>query len=341
MDDAELKKWRESLKDAPKVTNHNQWDKAAKDNLMDKIKKIFGKGDPSLDNLPNEAKNILDNLDPPDGSKDWSTSSLEKHFTEINGQLKEELIARVRNKIEQNKKEYMEEIERRQRENLYKYKGDVKEVVDWKKLLIKTIIKETDYWSYRRSDAENDYMARVGTYEEPIKSQTEVMLDVSSSVDITLLKEFLRQLKPLFNHTHIKVGFFDDEATPFTEIKKISDIDNMKIRTGGGTNLDCAVRAFSRGKGSNKINKIIFTDGYGMMPREDLKNVKNLIWLLYDHTEIDFHPVCGKVIYVDTKSIYSQNNNAKVNLEQVQPDTKPARDTQDIIRKWRQYNNGR
>ena len=172
------------------------------------------------------------------------------------------------------------------------------EVVDWKKLLKNSIEKEEMRWSYRRSSAENNYMARVEELESDGQAETEVMLDVSGSVNEKMIKEFLRQLKPILKSSKLKVGCFDDRIYDFAEIKKDKDIDEFKVPGGGGTNLDKAVRAFSKSK---KVNKIVFTDGYAWgsdMPQDDLKGT-NVIWLVYDNR--DFHPCCGKVIYVDKK----------------------------------------
>lgn len=179
--------------------------------------------------------------------------------------------------------------------------GNAKDAVtDWRKLLKKSIDDEKDRWSYRRANADNDYMARVEELEDEAKPETEVMLDVSGSVDTHLLKEFLRQLKPLLKTSKIKVGCFDHHFYGFTEIKSQKDIDLFTIPSqGGGTDLDLAVKSFSKDK---KINKIVFTDGEGTMPARETQNI-NAIWVVYDNR--NFSPCCGKVIYVDKKQILS------------------------------------
>ena len=190
--------------------------------------------------------------------------------------------------------------------------GEVKrgeEVVDWKKLLKNSIEKEEMRWSYRRSSAENNYMARVEELESDGQAETEVMLDVSGSVNEKMVKEFLRQLKPILKQSKLKVGCFDEFVYDFKEIKTKDDIDNFQIMaTSQWTeNWDAAVRAFSRKK---EVNKIIFTDGYpcpGTMPKEDLKS-KNVIWIVYGNK--DFNPCCGKVIYVDKKQFTHSSRSA-------------------------------
>lgn len=174
--------------------------------------------------------------------------------------------------------------------------------MDWKKLLKKSIEEEEDRWSYRRSGAENDYMARVEELEDEDRAETEVMLDVSGSVDVALLKEFLRQLKPLLKNSKLKVGCFDEHFYGLKEIKTNKDIDNFQVtaKSQWTENWDLAVRSFTKKK---EVNKIVFTDGYpapGTMPKDDLRHV-NVIWLVYGNKS--FNPVCGKVIQVDKKQI--------------------------------------
>lgn len=222
-------------------------------------------------------------------------SIYEKRFAEDNRRERKKRAEEIRNKLKQQKDEY---FKARSKEVSYGNVGNSKAVVDWKNLLKKTIEKEEDRWSYRRSGADNDYMARVEELEEENKSETEVMLDVSGSIDENMLKEFLRQLKPILKDSTLKVGCFDHRVFDFKEIKNNKDIDNFHVPGGGGTNIDRAVRAFSKKK---EVNKIVFTDGYsGEMPKDDLKNM-NVIWLIYDNK--NFKPVCGKVIYVDRSKI--------------------------------------
>lgn len=230
-------------------------------------------------------------------------SNYEKRFAEDNRQERKKRAEEIRNKLKQQKDEY---FNAKSKEVSFGNVGKSNAVVDWKKLLKKTIEKEEDRWSYRRSGVDNDYMARVEELEEENKSETEVMLDVSGSIDENMLKEFLRQLKPILKNSTLKVGCFDHRVFDFKEIKNNKDIDNFYVPGGGGTNIDRAVRAFSKKK---DVNKIVFTDGYsGEMPKDDLKNM-NVIWLIYDNKT--FNPVCGKVIYISRSQIrYNYMENA-------------------------------
>ena len=123
--------------------------------------------------------------------------------------------------------------------------------------------------------------------------ETEIVLDTSGSIDEVLLKNFLRECKNILQHTKLKVGCFDTEFYGFTEIKDISDIDNLPFYGGGGTNFDVAVNAFSR----RVENKIIFTDGIARMP----STPTDAIWIVFGGIKIN--PVGGKVIYIDGEQL--------------------------------------
>lgn len=184
--------------------------------------------------------------------------------------------------------------------------GEAKLILDWKLLLRREVEKTETIWSQRRSIVENNYAYRLEENDVEDEAETEVMIDVSRSVSNEMVRSFLRQLRPILKESKLKVGFFADYATKdFQEIKKEKDIDYLKIyRPGYGTNMDAAVRAFSK---KRETNKIIFTDGYpGKEPHQDLKNV-NVIWLVYSNR--NFHPCCGKVI-----DVYPDNLEPKENL---------------------------
>ena len=176
--------------------------------------------------------------------------------------------------------------------------GTSETTLDWKKILKKSLEDQEYRWSYRRANADNDFMARVEELEDEELAETEVMLDVSGSVDVELLKEFLRQLKPILKTSKLKVGCFDEYFYGLKEIRTNVDIDNFKIisRSKWTENWNLAVKSFSKRK---DINKIVFTDGYpapGTMPDESTKNI-NVIWLVYGNK--NFNPICGNVIQVD------------------------------------------
>lgn len=132
------------------------------------------------------------------------------------------------------------------------------------------------------------------------------MIDVSGSVDLDLVRAFLRMLKPILKESKLKVGCFNEKYWGMTEIKSVTDIDNFEIPSGARghsawtEDWDLAVRSFTK---KREINKIVFTDGEpcpGTMPKDDLRN-ENVIWLVYDNK--NFKPCCGTVIQITSKQL--------------------------------------
>lgn len=237
-----------------------------------------------------------------EGSED---DEREKSFTETNDKLKKQIAertkAKIKSKASQAEKKGYGRGSGMEKGTLGSV-GEADSIVSWKSVLKRNFEEEQTEWSYRRASSDNYYMARMETrvmYNHP---STEVMLDTSGSINYKLLRGFLRQLKPLLKNSKLRVACFDDEVYDFVEIESNDDIDNFTFYGRGGTDLDKPVRAFSKDK---NINKIIFTDGEGYMPREDLKDV-NVIWIVFDNR--DFHPCCGKVIYVDSKEIIDEED---------------------------------
>ena len=184
--------------------------------------------------------------------------------------------------------------------------GESKEAIDWRALLRREIEKTETIWSQRRSIAENNYAYRLEENDIEDEAETEIMIDVSGSVDLDLVKAFLRQIKPILKQSKLKVGCFNEKFWGLVDIKNVRDIDNFTIpREARGHSAwtedwDLAVRSFTK---KREINKIVFTDGYpcpGTMPKEDLKR-ENIIWLVYGNKT--FNPCCGKVINITERQL--------------------------------------
>jgi predicted metal-dependent peptidase len=184
--------------------------------------------------------------------------------------------------------------------------GESKEGIDWKLLIRREVEKSETIWSQRRLIAENNYAYRLEENDTEENAQTEVMIDVSGSVDIDLVKAFLRQLKPLIKQSKLRVGCFNEKFWGMVDVNTTNDIDNFTIPKAARGDFawtedwDLAVRSFTK---KREINKIVFTDGYpcpGTMPKEDLKG-ENVIWLVYGNKF--FNPCCGKVINITEKQL--------------------------------------
>ena len=184
--------------------------------------------------------------------------------------------------------------------------GESKEAIDWKILLRREVEKTETIWSQRRSIAENNYAYRLEENDIEDEAETEIMIDVSGSVDLDLVKAFLRQIKPILKQSKLKVGCFNEKFWGLVDIKSVRDIDNFTIPRGARgdsawtEDWDLAVRSFTK---KREINKIVFTDGYpcpGTMPKDDLKR-ENIIWLVYGNKA--FNPCCGKVINITERQL--------------------------------------
>ncbi len=145
------------------------------------------------------------------------------------------------------------------------------------------------------------------------------MIDVSDSVELDMVKSFLRTLKPLLKQSKLKVGCFNEKFLGMVEIKTNKDIDNFSIpKNARGSSAwtedwDLAVRKFTKKK---EINKIVFTDGIPgpwNMPKDDLKG-ENVIWIVYGNK--NFKPCCGKVIHIPKEQL------TKLNITYVEDDNK-------------------
>lgn len=225
-----------------------------------------------------------------------------------------------KSEFSENRKEKIEKFKAKKSETERKIRGELKDSatinfgdigkgtneINWKLLIHKAIENNQTIWSQRRSIAENNYAYRLEENEQEEEAITEVMIDVSGSVKLELIKAFLRELKSLLKESKLKVGCFNAEFWGMVDVKNEHDIDNFTIpkeargHAAWTEDMDLAVRSFSKDR---KVNKIVFTDGgtvYSTMPRSDLKN-ENVIWLVYGYEK--FRPCCGKVINVNEKQI--------------------------------------
>lgn len=247
----------------------------------------------------------------------WEEAFEEQQNSQNKGQT-QEICFDERGEFEDNRKEKREKFKSR-REKIEKdirstdkgaiELGDIgksREEIDWKLLLRREVEKTETIWSQRRSIAENNYAYRLEENDIEDEAETEVMIDVSGSVDLKLVKSFLRQLKPLLKQSKLRVGCFNEKFWGLVDIKNEKDIDNFTIPKGARgdsawtEDWDLAVRSFTK---KREINKIVFTDGYpcpGTMPEEDLKK-ENIIWLVYGNK--DFKPCCGKIINITEKQL--------------------------------------
>lgn len=181
--------------------------------------------------------------------------------------------------------------------------GTSEPLIDWRRLLKEAVKYDID-WSYQNAGIEDGVVTAY--LEEMPRPETEIVLDTSGSIDETLLRNFLRECKNILQTSKVKVGCFDTQFYGFTEIKDVSDIDNLPFYGGGGTNFEVAVNAFTR----RVENKIIFTDGDANMPNTPI----DAIWIVFGGIKIN--PAGGKVIHIDDEQLerlcnYQMNDETK------------------------------
>ncbi len=265
----------------------------------------------------NKFKNEQDNLNSKDpeknDGKDGDSSekidyeALEREFSKMNKQMKKEMADKIRKEIKERSHSSGKGIGGVSGGGFGEI-GEAKEVVSWKKLLKKEFVQEEQRWSYRRANRDNYYCARIERLDSTDQPSTEVILDTSGSINDELLRSFLRQVKTIIKHTYnkdgsskdarLKIGCFDTSFYGFTEIKKTKDIDDYRFVGRGGTDIDLAVRSFSKDK---KVNKILFTDGEDYsFPQSDYKDV-NCIYVIFDNPR--FKAPNGKTIHVSSAEV--------------------------------------
>ena len=294
------------------MDDHSLWEKAFEESKQD-TKEQKQHSSTSQANEQTDTKNI---------KLDSSCNKIE--FEEVKFDEKSE--------FQENRKERREiarqRIEKMKDQELKKFEngniefgevGEAEAILDWKLLLRREVEKTETIWSQRRSIAENNYAYRLEENDIEDEAQTEVMIDVSGSVSLDMVKAFLRQLKPILKESKLRVGCFNERYWGMVEIKSNRDIDNFKIpQAARGSSAwtedwDLAVRSFTK---KPEINKIVFTDGEpcpGTMPKSDLKGT-NVIWLVYSNR--DFNPCCGKVIQISERDLQKLSLRSKETCEE-------------------------
>ncbi len=308
------------------IDDHSNWKEQAKkflENLADQMseenqnsnKEQLKKGQDSKEKNSKRAENL----------KDEQIKNFEQSKKEDIKKLLQSKISQSQDLIEKNEfaenrkqriefaKKHFESLKKGFSKTVTKPKqvnvkssGYDEKTVDWRLIIRNEIEKEEMIWSQRRSIAENNYAYRLEDYEDE-HALTQVMIDTSGSVKDEDVKAFLRALKPLLKHSELEVGCFDTKFYGFMKIKAEKDIENFIMIGRGGTNFDSTIVRFSQ---DPKVNKIVFTDGYCTITRND-KYLSNLIWIVYGEKE--FSPTVGKVVKIKLQDL----DNFKTDTEEL------------------------
>lgn len=205
----------------------------------------------------------------------------------------------------------------RESEGLGEYEA-VKPVISWKRLLTGTIEKTIEVWGNRRSSRYNPN-ARIEERTEESGAEVEVILDVSGSISVQLLRGFLLQLYPILEEMSeedfsIKVGCFSTSFSGWQVIHNKNDIRTFSPKIGGGTDFEVASTSFTKDPG-RKITKIVFTDGE--LGRPQTTRVPDIIWIVFGN-DMDFTPLGGRIIRVDDNSYNNMISQSLV--EELEPE---------------------
>lgn len=223
-----------------------------------------------------------------DETEEETDTVKEGDFFKENHQTKKEMLNELKKAMQESMKGFGEGKGKRDLE--VKDIGKGAEMIDWQRLLKKFERVDID-WSYNNASIEDGVVTP--HLEEHPKSDTEIVLDTSGSIPITLLVNFLRECKNVLNSSTLKVGCFDYRFYGFKEIRNEKDIDKMVFEGGGGTDFSAAIDAFS----GRVDNMIIFTDGEAYMPY----TTKKIIWIVFGGAKIN--PNAGQVIYITDEQL--------------------------------------
>ncbi len=285
-----------SRKKIKHIDDHSLWDKGARKEFEKQNKQESSQSENENTQKQEENKTEADEIQ--------EDSYNEKEEFEKN---RKEKIERAKKILEENKNKGLNNNEKKIELGEV---GSADDIIDWKLLVRREVDKTETIWSQRRSIAENNYAYRLEENDVEDDALTEVMIDVSGSVSLDMVRAFLRQLKPLLRESKLFVGCFNEKYWGKVEIKSERDIDNFTIPAASRgssactENWDLAVRSFTK---KREVNKIVFTDGIpcpGTMPKSDLKN-ENVIWIVYDN--FSFSPCCGKVIKLNKNELMKKH----------------------------------
>jgi len=163
--------------------------------------------------------------------------------------------------------------------------GHAAPLLYWKELLRANINtpNETTTAFY---ETEMDGILRKEVKSTPSRSDSEIIIDSSGSMDMQKIKAILRECKNILHSSNIKVGFCDVQFYGWHEIRNESDIDNLQIIGRGGTSFDDMANSFSE----NADNKIVLTDGLCTFP----KDRPDILWVIINNYDPRLYVDDGK-----------------------------------------------
>ena len=163
-------------------------------------------------------------------------------------------------------------------------------MIDWRRFLADYLRIEYDWDG---TDLYEEDGVVQPTFKQQPKPKTQVVIDSSASISEDLIHHFLNECLSILNYSELEIGFFDNRFYGFQSVRSEDDIQELRKPGYGGTNFDAAIKAFLE-NGDLNCNKIIFTDGYAPMPKDEC----NALWVVVGYHPPIIHPLGGKVITI-------------------------------------------
>ena len=188
-------------------------------------------------------------------------------------------------------------------------------------MLVGTLEKEVEVWGNRRSSRFSPN-ARIEERTEESRASVEILLDVSGSISIDLLRGFLLQLYPILEvlsgdeELLLKVGTFSNSFSGFQTIRSKEDIAKFSPQIGGGTNFEVAATSFTPDPG-RRITKIVFTDG--VLGSKQKTRVPDIVWIVFGDN-MDFTPLGGRIIRISEKDYNDMINSCLMAQDDIELD---------------------
>ncbi len=192
--------------------------------------------------------------------------------------------------------------------------GKSQALLSWKELL-KANIQLSNNEAVAFYEVEPDGIIKREYKPDISNSESEVVIDTSSSMPMAKIKAILRECKHILENGELRVGFCDVEFYGWNEIYNDSDIDELEVTGRGGTNFEVMAQSFT----DNIDNKIVITDGYGYFP----KNRPDILWVILDdeksfnhNRETNESMANANYIFIDENMITVPSPSKKMLLEQ-------------------------
>ena len=164
------------------------------------------------------------------------------------------------------------------------------DMIDWRRMLTDYLRVEYDWDG---TDLYEEDGVIHSTFKQQPKAKTQIVIDSSASISEDLIHNFLNECLSILNYSEMEIGFFDNRFYGFQSVRSEDDIQELSKPGYGGTNYNAAVKAFLE-NGSGDCNKVIFTDGYASMPKDEC----NALWVVVGNHPPKINPPGGTVITI-------------------------------------------